>query len=322
MARLPVLLLVVDVAQALRAPPAMLLRRKAVAAPAKRTLGRFFRNAPVVSPVAVAAAPPLLPAIGAACALPTCLGFWKREYGVSYAYGLAISASAALALKEASTEVARAHALVHVAYGARLCLFLLWRETSVPRFQKLREKIERSAPTGSRLNRAPFVAGCSLLYYLMSLPVVMSARAAPVAGLRAAAAKTAVGLAWAGFLLAAAGDAYKSVAKRSDPSALVTGGPFALLAHPNYQGEQLLWTASTAAGLALAPLSWASAASALGALVGLAGINFVLVQATTGLNARHRATYGDDPKFRAWTAWKGVEFAATPGPPTGVSELY
>ena len=137
----------------------MLLRRKAVAAPAKRTLGRFFRNAPVVSPVAVAAAPPLLPAIGAACALPTCLGFWKREYGVSYArrgragssrlqdgvaagadwqrhsslrrrYGLAISASAALALKEASTEVARAHALVHVAYGARLCLFLLWRETS------------------------------------------------------------------------------------------------------------------------------------------------------------------------------------------------
>ena len=77
------LLLVVAGAHALRAPPTMGLGRKAVVAPpAKRTFGRLLRKAPAVAPVAVAA-PPLLPAMGAACVLPTCLGFWKREYGVS-----------------------------------------------------------------------------------------------------------------------------------------------------------------------------------------------------------------------------------------------
>ena len=34
--------------------------------------------------VAVAAAPAALPTLAAACAVPTCLGFYKREYGVSY----------------------------------------------------------------------------------------------------------------------------------------------------------------------------------------------------------------------------------------------
>ena len=36
------------------------------------------------APVAVAAAPAALPTLAAACAVPTCLGFYKREYGVSY----------------------------------------------------------------------------------------------------------------------------------------------------------------------------------------------------------------------------------------------
>ena len=40
--------------------------------------------------VAVSAAPAALPTLAAACAVPTCLGFWKREYGVSYGYGLSI----------------------------------------------------------------------------------------------------------------------------------------------------------------------------------------------------------------------------------------
>ena len=275
-----------------------------------------------------------IPELALVCTVPTCLGFWKREYGVSYAYGISIAASALLVLQEGpASVVARRHAWVHVAYGARLCAFLLWRELSVPRFRRLREKIERSAPSGSRLQRAPFVFGCSLLYLCMSLPLVLSARAGPVddegllaAGAKSAAAAAAVAAAWAGFGLAALGDTWKSVAKATrGEKALVVGGPFAVLRHPNYQGEQLLWAASTLAGLALAPASLASAATVAGALVGLAGIQFVLVQATTGLNARHKLVYADDKAYRTWAAWPGFEFSKPSkpsGPPSGVDTLY
>ena len=42
----------------------------------------------------LALAPAGLPTLAAACALPTCLGFYKREYGVSYGYGLSSAAAA------------------------------------------------------------------------------------------------------------------------------------------------------------------------------------------------------------------------------------
>ena len=186
--------------------------------------------------VVAAAAPAALPTLAAACAVPTCLGFYKREYGVSYAYGLSIAAAAGLVLRSEPTGIARAHALVHVLYGVRLCAFLLWRELAVAKFRKLREKIERSAPQGSRLKRAPFITQCALLYWLMTLPVVASARGAAPAGLRGALASIACVGAWAGFGLAAVGDGYKSFAKRRDPGKLVTGGPYALF--------QPVWTSN------------------------------------------------------------------------------
>ena len=272
--------------------------------------------------VAVSAAPAALPTLAAACAVPTCLGFWKREYGVSYAYGLSIAGAAGLVLRAEPTGIARAHALVHVCYGVRLCAFLLWRELSVAKFRKLREKIERSAPQGSRLKRAPFIIQCGLLYWLMTLPVLASARGAAPAGLRGALASIACLGAWAGFALAAVGDAYKSFTKRRDPGKLVTGGPYAWFRHPNYQGEQLLWLSSWAVGLLHMNLSVASAATAFASLLGCAGIQFVLLRATTNLDARQAVQYGDDAAYRSWKAWRGPIAKAETGSKTDVSELY
>ena len=52
--------------------------------PTARALTPPTRVLPGRRAVAVAAAPAALPTLAAACALPTCLGFYKREYGVSY----------------------------------------------------------------------------------------------------------------------------------------------------------------------------------------------------------------------------------------------
>ena len=58
--------------------------------PTARALTPPTRVLPGRRAVAVAAAPAALPTLAAACAVPTCLGFYKREYGVSYGYGLSI----------------------------------------------------------------------------------------------------------------------------------------------------------------------------------------------------------------------------------------
>jgi len=62
---------------------AMALRVVALIATA-RALTPPTRVLPGRRAVVAAAAPAALPTLAAACAVPTCLGFYKREYGVSY----------------------------------------------------------------------------------------------------------------------------------------------------------------------------------------------------------------------------------------------
>ena len=97
-------------------------------------------------PLCVMSAPGLLP-LAAACTIPSLLGFYKSEYGVSYAYGSAMLATGAMVLLSSSGAhlLARAHAACIALYGLRLNLFLLFRECTIPRFRAFREKIEARA---------------------------------------------------------------------------------------------------------------------------------------------------------------------------------
>ena len=91
---------------------------------------------PRKSPRAVA--PGVMP-LTVACTIPTLLWYWKSEYGVSYAYGTAMLATGTLVLASRPTSVlANAHATCLALYGARLNLFLLWRELTIPRFREFR----------------------------------------------------------------------------------------------------------------------------------------------------------------------------------------
>ncbi|KAK3282745.1 hypothetical protein CYMTET_9526 [Cymbomonas tetramitiformis] len=148
----------------------------------------------------------------ALCVLPTCLGFWKSEYGVSYAYGvsLALVASHALFIGEPLTStVAVAHATLLLCYGVRLCLFLLYRELTIPYFREFKEKIEeRAKARGSRLSRTPFVLGCSFLYAGLAAPMILTASADP-----SPITCYLLGVAFVGWALAAVGDAQKTIFK-------------------------------------------------------------------------------------------------------------
>ena len=84
----------------------------------------------------------------------------------------------------------------------------------------------------------------------------------------------------------------------------------------------MLWLASLATGLLHMRLSVASFATAFASLLGCAGIQFVLLRATTNLDARQAVQYGDEPAYRAWKAWRGPIAKAETGSKTDVSELY
>ena len=246
--------------------------------------------------------------LAAVTMLPPLLGFWKSEYGVSYGYGTAMFLAGAVTLPCATSRVAAAHAAVVSLYGLRLNCFLLYRELSIAKFREFREKIEaRAVERGGRLKRAPFIASCGLLYLGLAAPLMLTAPATS----SGAAAGALLGLMYAGWAVAAVGDLWKTVAKaRNGADALVTGGPYRWLRHPNYSGEVLLWSANAAAG-AVAALGGGGGRASLGWLalsaVGWLGISFVLAQAATSLEKRHEEKYAAEPAFEAWrsSTWAG-----------------
>ena len=103
-------------------------------------------------------------------------------------------------------------------------------------------------------------------------------------------ARFLVGTTWAGFVLGAIGDTTKTAVKRlKGADHLVTEGVYRFLRHPNYTGEFLAWTSSALASFVIGGVCWLNLAS----LVGAMGINFVLVQAATGLERKQLEKYGN-----------------------------
>lgn len=257
---------------------------------------------------------PTVPALVAASFLPTCLGFWRSGYAVSYGYGGAMLAAGVLMLRSGSVgTLAAAHALALCFYGARLNAFLLYRELSLP--EAVHQMKRRDASLGARLKRAPVVIGCSALYFCMAAPLRVTARATALGPVGTAATAVAIALAFAGFGLAAVGDVWKTVVKaRKGANHLVISGPFARLRHPNYTGECFGWTASFGAALVAAACGGGgpdAAAWLVGSALGWAGILFVLAgEATAGLEKKQREKYGGrapDYEYEAWLArtWAG-----------------
>jgi len=136
-------------------------------------------------------------------------------------------------------------------------------------------------------------------------------------------AKYLIGCMYFGWALASLGDLQKTFVKARDGAdTLVNSGLYAYLRHPNYTGEMLMWTSSFAAAVvtAFATKSWAVAGPWLAlAALGVAGINFVLLQATAGLEKKQLEKYGDDESYKKWvkTSWSGpsLKKKEAPAPP-------
>jgi len=244
--------------------------------------------------------------------LPPLLGYYKSEYTVSYAYGLATSIAASLLLPTTSTTVARYHAAALIFYGCRLDLYLLYRQLFVPRFRKLIERVEERANSkGGRISRTPFILSCGLLYVGLVSPVILTSQLTEVSS--KAAQRTIqllVSITWFGFILGALGDLQKSWSKaKRGEGHLVRGGIYSVFRHPNYTGEIIAWTASYLAGFvsALTQPSKRKLVFVFLSFIGVLGIDFVLFRATSGLEKRQQETYGNVDGYQQWieSSWSG-----------------
>lgn len=295
-----------------------------------------------------------------ACSIPTCLGYYKSEYGVSYAYGLATSVSGYLIFKKllsmsmkgvaggavgslasALQSISLYHCASLVFYGVRLCIFLYIRTTISQRMKDMNKRIEqRAKDRGSRFARTPFLVNCSLLYFGLCTPLLLSsnlvqvvastsskslsATALPFQSFAITALKALVGIQWLGFVIAAWGDVTKTFVKKvlqKNENYLVTSGIFSVLRHPNYTGEMISWTCNNLVGLITSIMTVVlmfitkNPTKNLGllglytalSLLGNVGIVFVLLQATKNLELRQEQEYGndvDDPNFEKFIRWK------------------
>lgn len=237
-------------------------------------------------------------------------------------------------LKSLSNTLAGMHALALFFYGTRLDLFLLYRETCLPRFRVMRERIEdRAKKQGSRLKRTPFILSCAFLYFCMMVPVLVTSQLCGEIGMGGVMfdglqigivpwleqiLRVLVGLTFSGFLLGAIGDMNKSFSKLlRGEDALITGGVFRFFRHPNYTGEVIGWVSSCLA--AFTAVAWKAAnGDGVGVLknmlpflgmsvLGAIGITFVLGTATAGLEFRQNEKYGDTKEYQEWVkrSWVG-----------------
>lgn len=285
---------------------------------------------PAAASACAAVVAPNFKAIVLSCLLPSLLGYYKSEYGVSYAYGTATATVAYLVLRTLPSAailpipstIAAFHATAVLFYGVRLNIFLLYRELLVPRFRKMRERIEdRAKSRGNRLSRTPFILFCAFLYGCMTAPLLVTQKLFPVAPLYSPGdswAKTSMLAAccvtWFGFILGAVGDLTKSVVKASKgDDHLVTSGVYRFFRHPNYTGEVMGWTANCAAALFAvlsAGANWRKYAPYLVASVlGSTLISFVLGAATVNLESRQKEQYGNTQDYKKWvnSSWVGFK---------------
>uniref|UniRef100_A0A061RE20 Uncharacterized protein n=1 Tax=Tetraselmis sp. GSL018 TaxID=582737 RepID=A0A061RE20_9CHLO len=251
-----------------------------------------------------------LPVLLVTSTLPTLVfGIFRAEYAVSFGYAGAMLLSGWVALASGGLSAGTLyHASLLASYGARLGVFILWRKLFVDRFRNSAGGEAQSV--GAVLKRVPIILGCSLLYLCMAAPLVLTARyasSAPPA--LAAASQAALAVTLVSFLIEAVADAQKSYYKaKNGAERWVDQGLFRWMRHPNYTFEQLLWLGSFVAGAAPAAASLPEAWPwLLASFLGLAGIQFVLVGATTRLDRKQRDKYGSQPGYEGYLAssWAG-----------------
>lgn len=227
------------------------------------------------------------------------IGWIYFIYFFSIGYGLAISALAVattIIFKDSLTLPSLLLCELLFIYGIRLAGYLLIREKKSKSYKKI---LYQPANTTKKPLFVMFMIwiSCALLYVGQVSPVTFYLYNAEN-GIEANKV-----LAWIGFttttlgvLIESIADAQKNRAKRLNANRFVNTGLYKIVRCPNYFGEILVWTGCFifCFGTSCSIWQW------IIALLGYAGILYVMFSGARRIEIRQNETYGNNPEFKAY----------------------
>jgi len=242
---------------------------------------------------------------GVAAVVLAPLTIYRQAYSFSVGYGLSVAAMGGVLLASfrGTSGAALWLGASLVFYGARLGIFLLLREMTVPSKAKSLKSMDKTPV----LKRMPLVLGVSLFYALLSSPALYALRHPSSSPL----AKVGAAIAWIGATAEAIADLQKFLVKRGkdgdESYAGPTGGLYAVSRHPNYLGEVVYWVGlflGGAASFGWNPTAWICSS------LGLYGIVSIMGNATKRLEKIQSEKYSGQKKYDDYT--KQVPYALIP----------
>ena len=248
-----------------------------------------------------------LPLLALVSLIPTSLGLVREQFTLGVGYGLAVALNGAVCLAIAPKPLplrTSLHALGLVAHGLRLATFLFQRHVrrEMPKRQRNYEQQEEArTQILDRIHRLPLIAGAASTFALMTSPVLFST--AHPADDHLDFQWLGVAIQWLGAALAAVSDHQKRAYKKARPAAhWADEGLYAIVRHPNYLGELMVW-AGTA--LAASP-SLVSDSERACTFAGAAAVLGTMLRATHSLEARQMEKYGMQEEYNQYVSRTGA----------------
>ncbi len=224
-------------------------------------------------------------------------GFKKYVYFISIGYGAAVAligAGLLVMFRDGLTIGTILQPALFIAYGCRLAGYLTFREVKTNYNRRMKGEIKsgKDISLGGKLG---IWISAACLYVLETSPVLyrlMNGSGTDVLCI--------VGfcISLAGLVLETTADLQKNAAKKVNPRRFVDTGLFRLVRCPNYFGEMTFWTGVFISGVCIYqnPVQWISA------ILGYAGIIYVMFGGARRLEIRQDKNYGSDPEYQKYKA--------------------
>ena len=230
----------------------------------------------------------------AAAMLISSIGFKKYVWFISLGYGFSIAGEGllmAILYGKTLTPGTLLCCLLFIVYGLRLGGYLAFREIKSASYNKnMTGEIKTDVPFGVKI--AIWVT-CAVLYVLQVLPVFYRLHNGS-----GTTVWTWIGAAVMlfGIVFESAADLQKNAAKKSNPKRFVDTGLYRIVRCPNYLGEMIFWTGVLLSGIG----ALTGVGQWIMALIGYAGIIFVMFSGARRLEIRQNKNYGKDPEYQKY----------------------
>ena len=228
------------------------------------------------------------------CMLVSAIGFKNYVWFISLGYGFSIAAEGLAMLLMYGSSLSAGTivcCLIFTCYGCRLGGYLAYREfkmTSYNKNMKGEIKDGKTVPMGVKI--AIWVT-CAVLYVTQIAPVFYRLHNGSGTNVW-----TWIGAAVMvfGVTLESAADIQKNKAKKVNSRRFVDTGLYRIVRCPNYLGELIFWTGVVLSGIG----GLSGVGQWIMAILGYAGIVFVMFSGARRLEIRQNKNYGADPEYQ------------------------